>query len=98
MALRASLGEKESLENWLGGLARRESRDNFDSFFVFPAEIVSNVVIGLEGALLDLTLEEQSDVLAANQFFYLITFLRDMAMDWAVGVSAAPTAIKIGEG
>lgn len=95
VALKASIGEEESLEDWLGGLARSDSRDNGHSLFSFPAETVSNVVTGLEGALLDLTLEEQSDVLAANQFFHAITFLREIASDWGAGESAAPTAIEM---
>lgn len=94
VALKASCGEGEGFEDWLGGLARRDCRGCSESLFVLPAEIVSNVVVGLEGALLDLTSEEQSDVLTANQFFHAITFMREIAFDWGCGLSAAPTSAE----
>lgn len=84
----------QSLEDWLGALARSDAQDGSDRLFVLPAETVSNVVVGREGALLELTWEEQSDVLVANQFFHAIAFLREIALDWGASVSAAPIEIE----
>lgn len=95
-AFKAERGEREVLEDWLGLLAQADHQDDGDRLFSVTAETVSDVVVGLEGSLLDLSLDEQSDVLAANQFFVAITFLRDTAMSWTPGVEPAEkTEIEI---
>ena len=82
-------GDGDEMEDWLGKLALADVQTGGDRFFAMPAEIVSNVVEGLEGAFFEMTADERHEVLIAHQFFKVISTLRQIASDWAPRVCAA---------